>query len=235
MSFPSFFAVLFAGDPLRSGAPARRLAALAFLLAGLLGCAFAQAAVYTFNGLPVDSCTLQGNLYTCPYPAYLEATDSVVIGSAYTLKVTNNVTVTYNQGLTMAAGAKLIVTGNLNIKGINPANLKVTGGGSIEVGGHFSMGDLRQTLSADISAASMHLGTDAITINGNLNSKGAIAIGSYARINGNVSATVVTTGSPVSISGNVTATQSLSLASGSTVGGDVDTGSLVLESSEALI
>lgn len=236
MSFPSFFALLFAGAPLwRRRRSPHWLPALALALAGLLGSGLAQATVYTFNGNPVDTCTLSAKLYTCPNPAYLDWDDAVVIGSGYTLKVTNNVTVTYNQGLSMQPGAKLIVTGNLNIKGINPPNLKVADGSSIEVGGTFSMGDLRQSLSADVAANAIHLGTDAVTINGNLTSKTSIAIGSYATINGNVTGTVVTTASPVTINGKVTATSYFSLASGSKVTGSVDTGSLVLESSDALI
>lgn len=236
MSFPSLLALLLAGAPLRRRrALPRWLPALVLTVAGLLGSSIAHATVYTFNGNPVDTCTLANKVYTCPYPAYLDSDDGVVIGAGYTLKVTTNVTVTYNQGLTMLAGSTLIVTGNLNIKGINPANLKVADNSVIEVGGAFSMGDLKQTLSADITANSMHLGTDAITINGNLTSKSSIVIGSYAKISGDIKGTVITTASPVTITGNVTASTSFSLASGSKVTGNVDTGSLVLESSEALI
>ncbi|WP_159700130.1 polymer-forming cytoskeletal protein [Massilia sp. 9I] len=236
MSFPSFFALLFAGGALRRRrALARWLPAFAFFLTTLLGSGMAQATVYTFAGGAVDTCTLSNKVYTCPYPAYLDWDDAVVIGSGYTLKVTTSVTVTYNQGLTMQAGSRLVVTGNLDIKGINPPNLKVADGSFIDVGGKFSMGDLKQSLSADITANDMSLGTDAITINGNLTSKTSIAIGSYATIKGDISGTIITTSAPVKITGNVTATTSFSLASGSTVTGTVDTGSLVLESSEALI
>ncbi len=236
MSFPSFFALLFAGGALRRRrALARWLPAFAFFLTTLLGSGMAQATVYTFAGGAVDTCTLSNKVYTCPYPAYLDWDDAVMIGTGYTLKVTNNVAVTYNQGLTMQAGSKLIVTGYLNLKDINPANLKVADNSIIEVGGAFSMGSLKQSLSADISAYSMNLGTDAITVNGNLTSTTSIAIGSYATINGNISGTVITTAAPVKITGKVTATTSFTLASGSTVTGTVDTGSLVLESSEALI
>lgn len=219
MSFPSLFTLLFAGGALRRRrAFARWLPAFAILLAGLLGSGMAQATVYTFAGGPVYTCTLADKVYTCAQPAYLAANDAVVIGAGYTLKVSTSVTVGYNQGLTMQPGARLVVTGNLDLKGINPTNLQVAGGSFIDVGGAFSMGDLAQSLSADITADSMNLGTAAVTINGNLKSTTSIATGSNA-----------------TIKGNVTATTSFSLASGSTVTGTVDTGSLVLEASGALI
>ncbi|SFC72746.1 polymer-forming cytoskeletal protein [Massilia yuzhufengensis] len=221
MSFPSLFALLFAGAPLRRRrALPRWLPALALVLAGMLGSSMAQATVYTFNGAPVTSCTLSGKVYTCPYPAYLDWDDSVVIGNNYTLKVTNSVTVTYNQGLTMGNNAKLIVTGNLNLTGVNPANLK-TNGGDIEVGGTFSMGALAQSMTADVTAGAIRLGSDRVTIIGNLVSQGMVDISSGSKITGDISGTVVTTGSPVTISGKVTATSKFMLASGSTMTGDI--------------
>lgn len=237
MSVPFLFAVLSARARLRCCSFLQWLPTLVLALAGLLGSGLAQAAVYTFNGAPVGSCTYtaQDKTYTCPNPAYLEWNDAVVIAGGYTLKVSTSVTVTYNQGLTMQSGARLIVMGSLDIKGVDPKNLRIAAGSSIEVADTFAMGDQKQTVSADISAKAMHLGTDQVTINGNLTSRTAIAIGSYANIRGNISAAVVTTGSPVTISGDVKATQSFTLASGSKVSGNVDTGSLVLESSEALI
>lgn len=237
MSVPSLSAILSAHLRPHRRSPLQWLAALVLALAGLLGCGLAQAAVYTFGGDPVDSCTYtaQDKTYTCPNPGYLHENDAVVIAGGYTLKVTASVTVTYHQRLTMHQGAKLIVMGNLNIKGVNPPNLKIAAGSSIEVSNTFSMGDLKQTISADVSANAMHLGSDKVTINGNLSAKTSIAIGSYATIKGNVSAAAVTTRSPVTIDGDVRATQSLTLASDSTVTGDVDTGSLVLEAADALI
>ncbi|MCC2954694.1 polymer-forming cytoskeletal protein [Massilia sp. IC2-477] len=192
------------------------------MLVWLLGPGLAQATVYEFSGKDVYTCTLaeKEKVYTCPYPAYLEWNDSVIIGNNYTLKVTNNVTVTYNQGLTMGNNAKLIVTGNLDIKGVNPANLKVSGG-DIEVGGTFSMGALAQTITGNISAGAVQLGTDRVTITGNVTSKGVVNISSSSRITGNVSGTVVTTDSSVTITGDVKATSKFTLASGGSVTGDV--------------
>jgi MSHA biogenesis protein MshQ len=224
VSFPSLLSLLLAGGRLRRrrALPAwlPALSLLAGLLAGLLGSGIAQATVYNFNGNPVDTCTLSGTVYTCPYPAYLAWDDSVVIGSGYTLKVTNNVTVTYNQGLTMSSNARLIVTGNLDITGINPANLKVSGG-QIEAGGTFSMGALPQSITGNVTAGAIQLGTDKVTITGNLVSTGVVNISAGSRITGNVSGAVVSTGTPVTITGNVTATSKFTLGSGSSVTGAV--------------
>ena len=217
MSFPFPFTLIF------PRALTRRRGALVTWMAAcllLLGSGAAQATVYTFNGNPVDSCTLAGTVYTCPQPAYLNWNDSVVIGSGYTLKVTNNVAVSWNQGLSMGSGARLIVTGDLNLKDVNPANLKISGG-HIEVGGTFSMGASAQSAVANITAGAIQLGTDRVTITGNLTSKGVVNISSHSRITGNISGTVVNTGSPVTITGDVTASSRFTLASGSTVTGQV--------------
>lgn len=220
MSFPFPFTLILARVPLRRRGALAWMAACLLFFAGLLGSGAAQATVYTFNGNAVDTCTLSNKVYTCPYPAYLDWDDSVVIGSGYTLKVTNNVAVTWNQGLTMGSGSKLIVTGNLNLKDVNPANLKITGG-DIEVGGTFSMGASAQSATANITAGAIQFGTDRVTITGNLTSTGVVNISSHSRITGNISGTVVNTGSPVTITGDVTASSKFTLASGSTVTGKV--------------
>lgn len=217
MSFSFPFTLILARALLR-----RRGALVSWMAACLLliGSGAAQATVYTFNGNAVDTCSLSNKVYTCPYPAYLDWDDSVVIGSGYTLKVTNNVAVTWNQGLSMGSGSKLIVTGNLNLKDVNPSNLKISGG-DIEVGGTFSMGASAQSAVANISAGAIQFGTDRVTITGNLTSKGVVNISSHSRITGNISGTVVNTGSPVTITGDVTASSKFTLASGSTVTGKV--------------
>ena len=220
MSFPFPFTLIVARVPLRRCGALAWMAASLLFLAGLLGSGAAQATVYTFNGNAVDTCTLSNKVYTCPYPAYLDWDDAVVIGSGYTLKVTNNVAVSWNQGLSMGSGSKLIVTGNLNLKDVNPSNLKITGG-DIEVGGTFSMGASAQSATANISAGAIQFGTDRVTITGNLTSKGVVNISSHSRITGNIVGTVVTTGSPVTITGDVTASSKFTLASGSTVTGQV--------------
>lgn len=214
VSSPSIFAILFAHCPVRPSL--RRLAALALALAGLLGSSLAQAAAYSFDGKPVADCPLADKTYTCASADWLGDKDELVVSSGYTLAFTGDLTLTYNQGLAMVAGARLVVSGSLDIRGVKPANLQVDGG-AIEVGGSFSMGDQKQTLSADVSANAIHLGSERITINGKLG------------------AAVITTASALTINGDVRATQSFSLASGGKVLGNVDTGSLVLEASGALV
>ena len=214
MSFPSIFAILSAHCPARP--LLRRLAALALALAGLLGSSLAQAAAYGFDGKPVANCPLADKTYTCASAAWLGDRDELVIGAGYTLAFGGDLTLGLNQGLAMVAGARLVVGGKLDIRGVKPANLQVDGG-AIEAGGSFSMGDQKQTLSADVSANAIHLGPERITINGKL------------------SAAVITTASALTINGDVRATQSFSLASGGKVLGNVDAGRLVLEASGALV
>lgn len=214
MSFPSIFAILSAHCPARPSLG--RLAALALALAGLPGSSLAQAASYRFDGNPVADCPLAGKIYTCASAAWLGDRDELVISAGYTLAFSGDLSLGLNQGLAMAAGARLAVAGKLDIRDVKPANLQVDGG-NLEVGGSFSMGGQKQTLSADVSANAIHLGPERITINGKL------------------SAAVITTASALTINGDVRATQSFSLASGGKVFGNVDTGSLVLEASGALV
>ncbi len=221
MSILSPFTLLAALAPSRRCRPlAAWMAAWLLACAGLLGSSAAQATVYTFNGNAVDTCTLSSKVYTCPYPAYLDWDDSVVIGNGYTLKVTNNVSVGWSQGLSMGSGSKLIVTGDLNLNAVNPSNLKISGG-DIEVGGTFSMGASQHSATANITAGAIQLGTDRVTITGNLTSRGVVNISSSSRITGDVKGTVVTAGSPVTITGDINASSKFSLGSGSTVSGDV--------------
>lgn len=235
MSFPSLFAILFA----RAHLPRLRvfgqwLPALVFALVGLLGSSMAQATVYTFGGADVYSCTLANKVYTCPSSAYLAEYDQVVIADGYTVKVNNNVVTGYNHGLTMSGSAKLIVTGNLNIASMKPANLNVNGG-DFDVGATFSAGSIAVAMKANVKAAVIQLGTDDVTITGSLTSTGLVNLSSDSRINGNVTGTVVTTGANVVITGNVTASSKVTLESGSKVGGNVDTGDLVLLAASAVI
>lgn len=222
MSFPSFFALLFAGGVLRRRrALPRWLPALALVLAGLLGSSIVQAATINFDGGNVAGCDRKAKDYTCAASPWVNWNDQVVIASGYTLTITGSATVTYNQGLSMSSKSVLAVTGNLNLTGVNPPNLKVAGG-DIQVEGIFSMGALAQSITGNITAGAVQFGTDRVTVTGNVTSRGALHISSHSRITGNVSGTVVSTDSPVTITGNVTATSRFTLASGSTVTGAVN-------------
>ncbi|UVW28585.1 DUF6701 domain-containing protein [Massilia sp. H6] len=241
MSIPSLFAILFAPAHL----PRRRvfapwLPALVIALAGLLGSSLAQATVYTFNGsTDVYGCSRSGTVYTCPNPAYLNADDGIIINSGVTVRVTNNVIVKYGQFLQMSGTAKLIVTGYLDLSAINPANLRVSGG-TIDVGGTMTVGDIAQSLTANIIAGAVEFGPDRVSITGTIVSRGAVNLSAYSKITAPggstaLSGTVITTGAGVSITGNVLASSSLTMGSGSSIAGNVDTGNLMLQASNATI
>ncbi|MGI4717023.1 MAG: DUF6701 domain-containing protein [Janthinobacterium lividum] len=222
MSFPPLLAVLFAGA--RQGR--RRLAvqwlqwlfALLVALASMLGGGMAQAATYNFgNKEPdLDFCSRSGKDYTCTKSPWVNWDDQVVLASGYNLKISGDATATYNQGLSMSGNSLLTVTGNLNLTGVNPPNLKVSGG-NIAVEGIFSVGALPHSLTANITAGAIMLGSDRVTVTGNLVSRGAVSISASSRVTGDISGTVVTTDSSVTITGNVTASSKFTLGSGSTV------------------
>lgn len=190
------------------------IVALLVALAGLAAGGAAQAANYNFgkNNPKLDFCKLEGTEYSCTKSPWVNWNDQVVIASNYTLKIAGNVTVEYNHSLQTSSNSVLIVNGNLNLTGINPPNLKVSGG-SIEADGIFSVGALQHTLTADIAAGAITLGTDRVTITGNLVSKGLVSISANSRVTGDVSGTVVTTDSSVTITGAVSATSRFTMGS----------------------
>jgi len=204
-----------------------------FLL--FIGAASAQAATDTFGGGAVTGCTLSGTTYTCT-TFTLGATDTLTIASGYTVNVNTGLTFNYyNNVLVMSGTAVLSVNGNLDISNITPANLQVSGG-TLMATGSFNVGAQSQTLTANITAASMTIGTGSVVnITGNLTSTGAIAIASNVTVNGNISGTTVTTNSPDTLKGNVTATTSFTLASGSSVSGNVVSPMVTMLSSNATI
>jgi MSHA biogenesis protein MshQ len=214
----------------------RRLLSL-FLL--LLLCAAGTAArageTYTFAGNPVNGCSLSGKTYTCPALPLPNWDDKVVISGAYTVTANGDVNFGYNQGLAISGGGTLKISGNLDIGNIQTALLQVNGA-TLIAGKTFSIGAQVQTITADVTAASMNLGTGSDTkITGKLTATGAVNIASHATIVGPVTGSAIVLGTPVSITGNVTATQSLTIGSGSSVTGNVTTGELTLQSSEAII
>lgn len=221
MSFPSLFSLIFARSPLRQRrAWASWCMACVFALLGLLGSGMAQAATHSFNGGDVNGCSRTDREYTCGDSPYKTDTDQVEIASGYTVRVNNNVTTSWNQGLTMSGTARLVVSASLSLSRLNPANLKVSGG-AFQVGGTFSMGSAAQSMTANVTAGEIQLGSAKVTINGSLTSTGLVSISSGSTITGNISGTVVTTSSPVTITGNVSATSRFTLASGSTLVGDI--------------
>jgi MSHA biogenesis protein MshQ len=176
---------------------------------------------YTFNGGTVAGCPLSGAIYTCASLPLTAWDDDMVIASGYTVKITSDVNFGYNHSLRMSGSAVLSSTGDLNIGGIAPNNLNITGG-TLIAGGTFSVGAQTQTLTADIRAVSADLGTGStLNLTGTVTATGTVNVASHATINGAISGATVNTNSPVTLKGDVVATRSFTLASGSTVKGNV--------------
>lgn len=202
---------------------ARSIACLGAVLALALlwpaGPARANTAVL-FNGGLVVGCSYAPatTTYTC---APFSSTQDVTIASGYKVVLTGPMDFDYNQQLNMSGTAQLQVAGNLDIGGVKTSNLNITGGSLIS-SGEFRMGAQVQTIAANISAASMKIGTGSDTkVTGTLTATGQIDIASHATIIGAISGGKVTTGSPVSLTGDVTASVSFNLSSGSTLTGDL--------------
>jgi MSHA biogenesis protein MshQ len=213
----------------------RWLPALVFTLLGLLGGGIAQATDFNFDSRDIGGCdyTAATKTYSCPTTT-LKGNDTIIIPSGYTLVINGTFAFGFNQGLVMKGTARFVTTGSLSIADMKAANLEVTGG-SIEAGGTFYMGALTQSMTANVKAANVQLGSDNVTINGSITATGTVSIASYSKIYGNVSGATISTSSSVTISGNVTATSKLTLGHASTVGGNVDSGDLVLQAANALI
>ena len=207
-----------------------------FLIGLLLATGAAQAGTtYRFGGAAVYGCSLSGKVYTCPSSAGIAWDDKIVIDTGYTVNVQSDFSFGYNQGLTMSGTARLTSTGNLSIADLPPSNLNVSGG-SFSSAKTFTAGNQTQTFKADISAASLVLGSGStLQITGTIVSTGAVTIGSNTTITGPVSGTTISIGTPVRITGDVKATTSLFLGSNSTIDGNVDTGQMTLQTSNALI
>lgn len=206
------------------------------LISLLLATGAAQAGTtYRFDGTAVYGCSLSGKVYTCPSSAGIAWDDRIVIETGYTVSVRSDFTFGYNQGLTMSGTARLTSTGNLSIADLPPSNLNVSGG-SFSSAKTFAAGNQVQTFKADISAATLVLGSGStLQITGTMVSTGPVTIGSNTTITGPVTGTTVSIGTPVRITGDVKASTSLFLGSGSTIDGNVDTGQMTLQASDALI
>lgn len=191
------------------------------LLALGLGAAPAHAGTtYAFTGGKVLKCSNKAKVYTCDSIALPEWDDKMVIGDGYTVNVNSDITFGYNHGLAMSGSARLTSTGNIDLTGLNPPNLAVTGG-SFEAGKAFSVAGPNQ-MKADVTAGSLSLGTGpTFQITGTMVSRGAVAINSGATVIGSVSGTAITTESPFRVTGNVTASDTLLVASNGTIEGTV--------------
>lgn len=201
----------------------------------LLCSTFAQAATLNFNGVDVSNCTRSGAQYTCGNLSMAD-TDVIVIASGYGVTVNRSLTMTYNQGLRMSGSAALTAMGNLDIKDINPSNLKVTGGSLTAEGGTFSMGAQEQTVTANISATTIKMGSNNVKVTGKISAKGPVEIASGSVINGPISGTIVNIlAASTRIQGDITATTSLTIGSGSQVTGNLKSPTIDLKASGLLV
>ena len=230
----TFHLAAFFRQAARRAAPPCVLAWL-LLLAGLWSAGAAQAGVtYRFGGSAVPGCSLSGKVYTCASATLPNYDDKVVIDNGYTVNVQSDVAFGWNQGLSMSGTARLTSTGNLNLAGMNPPNLSVTGG-AFSAGGKFSVIGPNQ-LKADISAGSMSLGDGpTLQITGAIVSRGEVAIAYNTTITGSVSGTVITAGASVTIRGDVNASSRFALDSAGNISGNVVAPEVELSASNTVI
>lgn len=175
---------------------------------------------YAFSGGKVLGCNNKGKVYTCDSIALPQWDDKMVIGNGYTVNVNADVGFGWEQGLSMSGTARLTSSGNIDLAGMNPANLLVSGG-SFEAAKTFTVTGPAQ-VKADVTAGTLNIGTGStFQITGTMVSRGALSIGSNTTINGSVSGTAIMTNSPFKVTGDVTASDTLLIASGGVIGGTV--------------
>src|SRR5450830_1780285 len=203
------------------------LAGLCFMLwAGL-----AQAVILNFNGADVANCSRSGSQYTCASLS-LADTDAIVISSGAAVTVNSALTITYSQGLTMSGSAALTVKGNFDMTNVNPNNLKITGGNVTAQGATFSMGAQAQTISANISAANINMGSNNVNVTGSISATGQVSIASGSTIKGPISGdTVNILAANSQITGDITAVTAITVGSGSQVKGNLTAPTVNLQAS----
>ena len=195
----------------------------------------AQAATFNFNGVDVSNCARSGAQYTCGNLSMAD-TDVIVIASGYGVTFNSSLAMTYNQGLRMSGSAALTATGNLDIKDINPSNLKVTGGSLTAEGGTFSMGAQAQTIIANIAATTIKMGTSGVKVTGSISAKGLVEIASGSTITGAIGGNIVNILPANSqIEGDITAKTTLTIGSGSQIKGNLNAPTIDLKASGLVV
>jgi MSHA biogenesis protein MshQ len=190
------------------------LSLLALMLFAAGGRASADTTVI-FNGGNVAGCSVAGAVYTCA-SLPLGSKDNMVIASGFRVNVTSSVIFANNQGLAMSGSAILASSGNLDITGIKPGDLAVTGGTLIAQNTFTADA---QTLTADIQARDADLGRGAgLVLTGNITVTGTVSLAPHTTVNGNITAKV-----------------SLEMDSHAVVTGNVDAGTLTMHPAEAII
>ncbi|MGK5038592.1 DUF6701 domain-containing protein [Janthinobacterium sp. LB3P118] len=136
----------------------------------------------------------------------------------------------------MSGSAALTATGNLDIKDINPSNLKVTGGSLTAEGGTFSMGMQAQTIIANIAATTIKMGDSAVKVTGSISAKGLVEIASGSTINGAIGGnTVNILAANSQIEGDITAKTTLTIGSGSQIKGNLTAPTIDLKASGLVV
>lgn len=195
----------------------------------------AQAATFNFNGVDVSNCARSGAQYTCGNLSMAD-TDVIVIANGYGVTFNSSLAMTYNQGLRMSGSAALTATGNLDIKDINPSNLKVTGGSLTAEGGTFSMGAQAQTIIANIAATTIKMGGSAVKVTGSISAKGLVEIASGSTITGAIGGNIVNILPANSqIEGDITAKTTLTIGSGSQIKGNLAAPTIDLKASGLVV
>ncbi|QJD91116.1 hypothetical protein HH213_14110 [Duganella dendranthematis] len=202
------------------------MAAAALLLAGA-----ASAANVNFNGGggTVAGCTLSGTTYTCA-TLPLGPNDTAVIHSGYTVVINTDVSLAYAQGLSMSGSAVLQVKGNLDLSASSGLNVS---GGTLATSGNFKLGASAQSITANVTAATVTTAGASTYIGGTVTTTGDINLGSSTTITGAVTTTgtgSLTTGSSTTL-GPVTVKGSVNLSSSNTINGAVSATSITTNSS----
>ena len=163
------------------------------------------ATTYRYGGADVKFCKLKDKTYTCNKLPFTEWNDGMAIDSGYTVDFTADVAFGWGNGLAMSGSARLTSSGNLNVGDIAPNNIAISGG-SLHAGGKFTIGNVDQKITANVTAGSMQLGSGSkLEITGSVAATGVVNIAANAIVNGSVTGGDVITGTSVRINGNVDA------------------------------
>ena len=213
---------------------ARAASLCGLILLSLLLPLAAQAASDSFNGGAVGNCTYDSpsKTYSC---STLSTSNDIAIASGYTVVLTGSVTFDFNQQLNMSGSARLQATGTLNIGNIKPSNLNISGG--VLAADTFIAGVQAQTFTADISAATINIGTGSATkVTGKLTATSQLTLASNVSVIGDIKApTVLIKASNTSVKGNIDASTGITIESNNTVNGNITGGTLTMNDGGVVI
>jgi MSHA biogenesis protein MshQ len=192
----------------------------------------AHAANLNFNGATFPACTLSGQTYSCP-TLPLGPTDSAVIASGYTVVVSSGISLSSGQGLQMSGSARLQTTGSNQMDLSGSQNLAISGG-ALAAGGNFKLGSNDQSITANVSAASVTTSGSSTRITGTVSATGLIDLGSNSTITGAVTAGSIKTGSSINLGGTLSVSGAITLGSSNTIAGAVSGASISTNSTVAM-